>query len=170
MTRARWHVPLPGRALLILLLVVPALGFAGMAAAFWTDGGDGVGSGTTGTNQPVVLSPATPTAGLYPGQRADVELRVANPNAGSLVIPSLRLDAASGTDGFAVDTGHTGCATSALTFETQTNDGAGWTVPGRTGGEGGHLSITLRGALAMGTEALNACQGATITVYQAAGP
>ena len=43
---------------------------------------------------------------------------------------------------------------------TQTNGGAGWTVPGS-----GVLSVTLTGALAMGSGAANACQGATFTVH-----
>jgi hypothetical protein len=164
----RLHVR-PPRALLTLLLVVSTLAFAGVAAALWTGSGGGFGSGTTGTTQPVVLTPATPTAGLYPGQRADVVLTVANPNAAPVVITSLRLDEARGDGGFAVDAGHAGCATSALSYTTQTDGGTGWTVPGRVGPEGGTLSVTLPNALAMATDASDACQGATITVYLAAG-
>ncbi len=164
------YVRRPGRVLVTLLLVVAALGVAGAAAAFWTGSGGGLGSGTTATTQPVVLTPATPTAGLYPGERADVALTVANPNAASVVITSLRLDTANGSGGFAVDGGHSGCATSALSFTTQTNSGTGWTVPGRQDGEDGRLSITLPDALAMATGAADACQGSAITVYLAAGP
>jgi len=159
----------PGRALLVLLLVVPALAVAGLAAAFWSDEAGGTGSATTGTSESVVLTPATPTAGLYPGETADVALTVVNPNAAPVVITSLSLDEATGNGGFGVDAGHTGCATSALSFTTQTNGGAGWTVPARLGSEDGHLSITLSNALAMAIDASDACQGASITVYLAAG-
>lgn len=159
-----------GRSLLVLLLALGALAITGVAAAYWTPTSGGVGSGATGTTQPVVLTPATPAAELYPGARADVVLTVSNPNVASVVINSLRLDATSGDGGFAVDAGHTGCATSALSYQTQSNQGTGWTVPGRTGGEDGRLSIRLRDALAMATDAADACQGAAITVYLVAGP
>jgi hypothetical protein len=56
-----------------------------------------------------------------------------------------------------------------LSFTTQTNLGAGWTVPGKVGAVNGSLSITLTAALAMSTAAANACQGATFTVFLAAG-
>lgn len=167
----RLQVRSPVRALAVLLLVVPALAIAGVAAGFWTGDGGGAGSGSTASGQqPVVLTPAAPAAELYPGRRADVVLTAVNPNAVPVVIPSLRLDQAGSTGGFAVDPGHAGCGTSALGFTTQANDGAGWTVPGREGSEDGVLSITLPNALAMSTAASDACQGATITVFLEAGP
>jgi hypothetical protein len=51
---------------------------------------------------------------------------------------------------------------SALGFTTQTNGGAGWTVPA---GSPGSLSIAMPGALTMTAGASNACQGATFTVH-----
>jgi hypothetical protein len=57
-----------------------------------------------------------------------------------------------------------------LSFTTQTNGGAGWTVPGKIGTVNGTLSITVMNALAMGVGAANACQGASLTSYLAAGP
>jgi hypothetical protein len=59
-----------------------------------------------------------------------------------------------------VDAAHPGCVVSTLSFTTQTNGGAGWTVPGN-----GSLPLTLASALSMSTSAANACQGATFTVY-----
>ena len=59
-----------------------------------------------------------------------------------------------------MDGGHSGCGLAPLSFTTQTNGGAGWTVPGS-----GSLPVTLTDALSMGTGAANACQGATFTVY-----
>ena len=65
-----------------------------------------------------------------------------------------------------MDGGHAGCGVAALSFTTQTNGGAGWTVPG----SGRPSSITLTNALSMATGAANACQGATFTVYLQAAP
>jgi hypothetical protein len=80
-------------------------------------------------------------------------------------VGSLALDTSQGTGGFAVDAAHSGCAVSALAFTTQTNGGAGWTVPGS-----GSLPVTLTAAVSMSTSAGNACQGATFTVYLQVGP
>jgi hypothetical protein len=113
----------------------------------------------------VTLSPATPTAALVPGGSASVVLTVTNPNVSSIRVGSLALDTGQGTGGFAVDGGHSGCVLTTLSFATQTNAGAGWTVAGS-----GNLSVTLTNALSMTATAANACQGASFTVYLAAGP
>jgi hypothetical protein len=96
-------------------------------------------------------------------------LTVANPNRSPVRIGSLSLNTSQGTGGFAVDAGHAGCSVAVLSFTTQTNLGTGWTVPGKVGAVNGSLSITLTAALAMSTAAANACQGATFTVFLAAG-
>ena len=57
-------------------------------------------------------------------------LTVTNPNPGQIRVGSLALDTSQGTGGFAVDGGHSGCGLATLSFATQTNGGAGWTVPG----------------------------------------
>jgi hypothetical protein len=163
-------IRMTGRLVLTSLVVVLALAGAGAANAFWRGSGTGAGSGTTGTTAPVTLSPGSPTATLYPGGLTDVVLTVTNPNLYSVRIGSLALDTGQGTGGFAVDASHAGCAVSTLSFTTQTNSGAGWTVPGKVGAVDGTLSVTLPNALAMGTAGANACQGASYTVYVAAGP
>ena len=43
-------------------------------------------------------------------------------------------------------------------------------VPKKVGAVDGTLSVTLTNALAMGIGAANACQGASVTIYLAAGP
>ncbi len=138
---------------------------AGSATAYWAASGDGSGSGDTDTTSAVTLSPATPTAALFPGGQASVVLTITNPNVSSIRVGSLARDTGQGTSGFAVDGGHSGCDVAALSFTTQTNGGAGWTVAGS-----GNLSVTLTNALSMSTSAANACQGASFTVYLAAGP
>lgn len=157
------------RMLLVCLVVVPALA-GGAASAVWTGSGGGAGSGTTGTTVAVTLSPGTPTASLYPGGQGNVVLSVSNPNASPVRIGSLALDNSQGTGGFAVDAGHSGCAVGTLSFTTQTNGGAGWTVPAKVGAVDGTLPVTLTNALTMGVGAANACQGASTTVYLVAGP
>jgi hypothetical protein len=149
----RGLVPLAVVAFLVLL-------GAGTATAFWAASGAGSGAAGTGTGRALTLSPATPTAQLYPGGQASVVLTAANPNVASVHIASLGLDTTQGTGGFAVDASHAGCVLTALSFATQTNSGAGWTVPAS-----GSLPITLTGSLSMTSTAANACQGATFTVY-----
>lgn len=166
MTRPRMLRRMP----LAVLLAILALPVGGAAYAYWTGSGSGAGPGTTGTTVAVTLSPGTPAGDLYPGGQANVVLTVSNPNASPVRIGSLALDTGQGTLGFAVDAGHSGCAVSTLSFTTATNGGAGWTVAGKVGAVDGTLSITLTNAVAMGGSAADACQGASFTVYLAAGP
>ena len=62
---ARGVIPLVVIASLVLLA-------AGSATAYWATSGGGSGSETTGTASAVTLSPATPTAALFPGGQASV--------------------------------------------------------------------------------------------------
>ena len=151
-------------------LVVLAVSVGGIAYAYWSGPGNGDGSATTGTTVAMTLSPGTAAATLFPGGQADVVLTVSNPNTSPAYLGSLALDTAQGTAGFAVDAGHLGCALSTLSFTTQTNGGAGWTVPAKAVAVDGTLPVTLTNALAMSMDAATACQGASFTVYLAAGP
>lgn len=161
MTGAR----LPRRVILASWLAILTLPLGGLAYAYWGGTGSGAGSGTTGLTVAVDLSPGTPTASLYPGGQAAAKLSITNPNPGSVRVGSLSLDTTQGTSGFAVDGAHSTCGVASLTFTTQTNGGAGWTVPGA-----GSLPITLANSLSMNTNAANTCQGASFTVYLQAGP
>jgi hypothetical protein len=164
---------IPGRTLLTsLLLVGLAASLSGVAEAYWGGSGSGSGSGSTGTTVPVTLTPGTPDASLYPGGQSDVVSTVSNANASPVHIGSLALDTSQGPapGGYAVDGPHSGCSAATVSFTTQTNGGAGWTVPAKVDGVDGTLSITLTNALSMGVGAANACQGASWTVYLAAGP
>ena len=165
MRAARTSIPLALTSLLVLL----ALAITGTASAYWRGSGFGPGTGTTGTTAAVTLSPGTPAASLHPGGLTSVVLTVSNPNSFAVRMGSFALDTGQGTGGFAVDAGHSGCAVSTLTFATQTNGGAGWTVPAKVGAVNGTLSVLLTNALAMGLNAANACQGASFAVYVAAG-
>jgi hypothetical protein len=154
----------------LLLVVMSLSALAGIAAAVWSAVGSGSGSGGTGATVAVTLSPATPTAALYPGGQADVVLTITNSNTAIVRIGSLASDTARGTSGFAVDAGHAGCVLLTLSFTTQTNGTTGWTVPAKTGSVDGTLAVTLPSALAMSSSALSACQGATFTVYLVGQP
>jgi hypothetical protein len=160
----------PARLLLTLVIVVPALAVTDAAVALWSGHGHGSGSAATGTTVAVTLSVGVPTATLYPGGNGDVVLTVSNPNDSPAHIGSLSLDTGQGVGGFAVDAGHSGCAPAVLSFTTQTNGGGGWDVPAKVGALDGTLAVTLPNALTMGVGAANACQGASSTVYLAAGP
>ena len=153
-------------AIVVVALTIPA---GGIAYAYWASGGVGSGVGNTGDLEQLSLSPGTPVADLYPGAQTDVVLTASNPNLAATHIGSLSLDTSQGTGGFAVDGGHAGCSVATLSFTTQTNGGAGWTVPARVGLINGTLAITLDNALSMSAIAASACQGATFTVYLAAG-
>jgi len=132
------------------------------ATAFWRAPGSGTGSGSTTTMRALVVAPGTPTQSLFPTglARGDVATTLTNPNAFPVSIPRLALDTTRGSGGYAVDAAHAACTVASLSYTTQTNGGAGWTVPGA-----GAISVDLTNAIALSTGAPNACQAATFTVY-----
>ena len=91
-------------------------------------------------------------------------MTVTNPNPSAVQVGSLSLDTTQGTAGFAVDGAHAACGVVTLSFTTQTNGGAGWTIPAN-----GSSVLSLANSLSMSTDAANACQGASFTVYLKAG-
>lgn len=161
---------MPMRLLLGALLGAVTVAVGGVANAYWVGTGAGAGAAATATTAAVTLSPGMASSSLFPGGQADVVLNISNPNLSPVRVQSLALDTTQGSSGFAVDAGHTGCALSVLSLASQSNGGAGWTVPARVGGTDGTLSVTLTDALTMGTNATNACQGAMLTAYLTTGP
>jgi hypothetical protein len=160
----------PVRAAAAATVLVTFVVAGGIALAYWRAAGTGTGSTTTGSAAPVALSPAAPSGTVYPGGRADIALTVTNPNPSIVTIRSLALDTAQGNQGFGVDAAHLGCSVTALTVTTQTDAGAGWSIPAKIGPAAGSLTISLPNALGMDADAANACQGAAFTVYLKAGP
>ncbi|HWH11108.1 MAG TPA: hypothetical protein VG165_08265 [Solirubrobacteraceae bacterium] len=152
------------------VVLAAALVAASAALAYFTTIGAGGASATVGSTQAITLSPGTPTTALYPGGHGDVAVTVDNPNPVSVLIGSLTLSTGQGAAGYAVDGSHASCSTTTLSFMTQTNGGAGWSVPPKVGSTDGSLSIALTSALAMSASAANTCQGATFSVYLTAGP
>src|SRR5262249_35460461 len=146
----------------VLAVALIASAAAGTSRAYFTAPGTGTGTAAAANALRVTLTPATPTAELYPGGSADVALAVSNPNAGTVVIPSFVLDTSRGDDGLDVDDDHGGCNLSALTF---TGAAGSWTIPAHAGS----FTIDSPGAVALSTSAADACQGATFTVYLKVG-
>lgn len=154
------------------LVVVLAMGLAGtsIAVAYWTTSASGGGTAATGSAQAITLSAGAPTGLLYPGGQGDVALTIVNPNLSRVHIAVLSLSGGQGAGGYDVDSAHSGCATSALSYATQTNGGLGWSVPARVGTTDGSLSLQLADALSLSASAAGACQGATFAVYLSASP
>ncbi len=163
--RRRWRLG----AGALTATVATALLVAASALAYWTSAGSGTTSTTVANAQAVTLTPGTAGAQLHPGATADVAVDVSNPNTTPVRVVSLSLDTAAGTGGFDVDGAHAGCDPSALSFATQTNGAAGWTIPAKVGATNGVAALDLPGALAMSAGAADACQGASFLVHLSVG-
>jgi hypothetical protein len=138
---------------------------AASAGAFWSVGGGGGGTLSAETVASVTLTPGTPMTDLYPGTSGDLSVSIANGNAYQAFVGSLALDTGRGTNGFSVDSGHSGCDVAALSYTPQSNGGTGWLVP-----TGSTLDLDLANAVHLGTGAASGCQGATFTVFLQAAP
>jgi hypothetical protein len=147
----------------VAFLVV--IGGASEASAYWSNAGSGAGAGGTASSVAVTLAPGTVAASLHPGGRGDVAAEARNSGTADVVLRSLELDASQGSQGLAVDADHPSCPSTAFTFATQDNDGAGWLVPRRSAGSDGTLRVVLPGAIQLAGDAPNECQGATVTVF-----
>jgi hypothetical protein len=152
-------------AVVAVVLVAVATG----AWAYFSAVGAGTGVAGTAATQPVVVTAGAPAAQLYPGGAGDVTLTMSNPNLSPVVVESLNLDSTRGSGGYTVDTAHSTCTFTSLSYTPQNNGGAGWVVPAKVGTTNGTLAITLPSALAMSTASPNSCQGATFTVHLAVG-
>ncbi len=146
----------------ISILAAAAVVAAAPAAAHWAGAGVGAGSARTATPIPVIISAGSASAPLYPTGLAtgDVAVTLANANPFPVRVAQLALDTSRGNGGLAVDAAHDDCPVAALAFTTQTNGGAGWSVPA-----GGSLALDLTRSITMAATAPAACQGASFTVY-----
>jgi hypothetical protein len=147
--------------------VVAALAVGGGAYAFYTSTGQGGGSASVASPDPLTITAQTPASGLlYPGASGEVDASISNPNPFGLRVNSLVL----GSNGISVDGVHAGCDTAALHYAAQDNGGGGWDIPPRVGLTDGTLDVPLPDAISMDTSAADAFQGATFTVSLATGP
>jgi len=142
-------------------VAVTGLLVAGVAAyGAWSVSGSGTGSAAAATASSLALTPGTPGTALYPNGSADVATTIANNNPFPVHVSSIALDSGQGTNGFAVDAGHSTCDLSTLSFAAQTNGGSGWDVPAN-----GTLDVDATDAVSMSGSAGDPCQGASFTLY-----
>jgi hypothetical protein len=76
------------RVALLAVLAVGAVTAVG-AYAYWTQGGSGQGSATTGTTNGVTVNQTSTAGNLYPGGSAALSGNFDNPNSGSVYIGSV---------------------------------------------------------------------------------
>jgi hypothetical protein len=150
------------RTLLIAIAIV-AVATVG-ALAFWKGSGSGSATTILADTQALSIGPGTPTAELYPGGTATVTVVVTNPNPYFVQLGSLVVYAGD-AEPFGVDSGHSGCDLSALSFVAQDHGGTGWRIPPEAGTTEGTLAIAMPAAMKMSNAAADACEGATFTVH-----
>ena len=94
----------------MVVSVLGLLALGGLAVAFWTAGGSGTGSGTTGSGSALTVNQTVSPTGLYPGGSSALSGNFTNPNSGSVYIAAVtatvtRVQRASRYDEAAVYTG-----------------------------------------------------------------
>lgn len=153
------------RAGFVALVALALLTAAGSAAAYFAALGAGSGAAsTTASTAAVTLTAGTASNDLYPGGSGTVSTTVTNSGNADVLLPSLVLDTAQGTGGFAVDAAHSACTLGSFSFATQTGGGTGWTVAANAS-----RTITLPASVTMAQSAPNGCQGAILSVYLKVG-
>jgi hypothetical protein len=144
---------------LAVATAVVLLSGGGAAFAYWTAGGAGTGTATSGTTVAVTVH-QTAMTGLYPGQAAQtLSGTFDNPNAGPVYVTAVTatgytIDAAHVTAGCAVSGNYTLSGTAAVGHNVITGNG----VDSWTG-----LAITMNN---LGTNQ-DPCKGAIVTITYA---
>jgi len=127
---------------------------AGTAVAYWVTTGSGTATAQAGTAQNPTTSTVAVTSGLLlPGGTGDVYLKVNNPNG-----YPVRVTAVTG-NGTVTASGGTGtCTTTAVTFTNQAP------ASNNTIAANSSATFTYAGAVAMGTNPDQGCQGAVFSI------
>lgn len=159
-------MPCPGRRAIATALITASIcaGIAASASGFWAGSGSGSATTSLADSRALYFEPGVPTAQLYPGGVVNVAILANNPNDFFVHVSTMVLDTGD-EEPFEVDAGHSGCNVAALSFATQDNAGAGWSIPPRAGAVDGILEIDMPASMAMSKAGANACQGATFTVH-----
>ena len=157
--RAPARLGLRGPAALAVLGTCAVMG-TGVAAAYWTAGGEGSGSVQAGTATAftTVTAAASTTSLLYPGGSADLTMTVRNPNPYPITVSGVSANGAVTAAG-----GIGTCTTTGVALTTPTA-GLPFTVAARSGGTDGSLTVVLTAATAMSSASENGCQSAAFTV------
>jgi hypothetical protein len=75
---------------LVVVTLLMTLAIAGVATAYWTQGGSGTGSGSTGTTANITVNQTSAVANLYPGGPPQaLSGNFTNPNAGPVFVASV---------------------------------------------------------------------------------
>src|SRR5262249_56020869 len=75
---------------LAALVVVATITLAGVATAYWTQGGSGSGSANTGTTNNITVNQTSVITGLYPGgPAATLSGNFDNPNGSGVFVTSV---------------------------------------------------------------------------------
>ncbi len=135
-----------------------------IAYAAWTSSGAGTGSVAARTASALVVADGHVANTLYPTGTADLVVTLTNNNAYNVSVSAITLGAlASGSPtaaAISVDSGHSTCNVSTVTYSAPTITTDSLVVAGN----GGTYTVTLHNAVAMANGANDNCQGATFTV------
>jgi hypothetical protein len=146
-----------------LAAVVITVAVAGLAFAYWTQGGTGSGSATAGTTTAITVNQTTSVTGLYPGGPAvTLSGTFDNPNAHPVHISSVTV--AVHPLNVPGDTSKPACT--AADFAVGGTSGA-TTVPAGNG-VGSWTGLTVR--LVDGAANQDNCKNATVTLDYTANP
>src|SRR5437763_4117542 len=127
---------------------------AGSAVAYWVTTGSGTATAQAGTAQNPTTSTVAVTSGLLvPGGTGDVYIKVNNPNG-----YPVRVTAVTGNGTITASGGTGTCTTTAVTFTNQTP------ASNNTIAAGGSATFTYPGAVAMGSNPDQGCQGAVFSI------
>ena len=75
---------------LAVITLLMTLAIAGVATAYWTQGGSGTGSGSTGTTSSITVNQTSTVANLYPGGAPQaLSGDFTNPNASSVFVANV---------------------------------------------------------------------------------
>jgi hypothetical protein len=123
---------------------------ASAAYGYFTSSGSGSAAGVTATGDQAVTiaTNATPGTLLYPGATGDLVITATNPNSVPVQITGLTLGTISG------------CTTPAITLTSPSSGYLPFTIPAHASSQ----RLVIAGALSMGTNASNDCQGVTFTI------
>jgi hypothetical protein len=141
------------------VVVLLALGVAGLVYAAWTTSGDGNGYAKAGSAVDLTTSSTAAAATLYPGVNGDVVVKINNPNPYPVRVTDVTGNGTITSDN--ATCGSSGHPTG-VTFtdqHSQTID-----VPAKSGGVDGTFTKTLAGAAHMGNSSDDSCQGAVFTI------
>lgn len=149
---------------IVILAIVGALATAAVAFAYWTQGGTGSGTASTGSTTPITVNQTSTVSGLYPGGPAvTLSGNFDNPNAQPVHLSSVTATVHAFTS-HAVDGAKPDCTAADFAIGGSTGP---IVVPNGTG-VGSWTGLTVR--LVDGAGNQDNCKNVTITLDYTANP